>query len=350
MMLRTVIGCIALAVTATASAGFSIEGAPAVSSERGPMGNFQPYQQDARAAFRGSDADLKPRQAKYQEAELVVDLAYKPVTHKGSGHADQVDGFADDVPFPTAMKMILPTGWQLYKDKGLDQDDVPEQISYLGGRTWPEVLGQIGDRYALQFHVDWYDRTVVMAKGRLSATQQASRIRVIAEPAPSRLLVTAAAKSSVPPSGSAQAFAAKPTPALQGASVASSSSAVGASGLPRPVLKAGAAQSSTPQKSAVASKPAKAAPVSKPVEPPKLIGFSMQVRAGTLHDNVVRLSREQGWNAPSWTIDGDYRIPADYAIHATGFPEAMVKLLMLHPIEADVNTAQRKIFVIKEVR
>jgi hypothetical protein len=349
-MLRTVIGCIALAVTATASAGFSIEGAPAVSSERGPMGNFQPYQQEARAAFRGSDADLKPRQAKYQEAELVVDLAYKPVTQKGSGHADQVDGFADDVPFPTAMKMILPTGWQLYKDKGLDQDDVPGQISYLGGRTWPEVLGQIGDRYALQFHVDWYDRTVVMAKGRQSATQQASRIRVIAEPAPSKPAGTAAAKASVPPSGSAQTFAAKPTPALQGASVASSSSAAGASGLPRPVLKAGAGQSSTALKNSVASTPAKASPVTKPVEPPKPVGFSMHVRAGTLHDNVVRLSREQGWNAPSWTIDGDYRIPADYSIHATGFPEAMVKLLMLHPIEADVNTAQRKIFVIKEVR
>lgn len=349
-MLRTVIGCFALAVTATASAGFSIEGAPAVASERGPMGNFQPYQQDARAAFRSSEADLKPRQAKYQEAELVVDLAYKPVTQKGSGYADQVDGFADDVPFPTAMKMILPTGWQLYKDKALDQDAVPEQISYLGGRTWPDVLGQIGERYALQFHVDWYDRTVVMTKGRQSATQQASRIRVIAEPAPLKPASAAAANQSVQTSGSAQAFAAKPSPAIQGAAVASASNAAGASGLPRPVLKDGAVQSKTSEKSTGLSTPTKAAIDTKPVEQPKPIGFSMQVRAGTLHDNVVRLSREQGWNAPSWTIDGDYRIPADYSIHATGFPEAMVKLLMLHPIEADVNTAQRKIFVIKEVR
>ncbi|WP_326430259.1 hypothetical protein VQ574_21290 (plasmid) [Stutzerimonas frequens] len=346
-MLRILVGCLALSMGSYATAGFSIEGSPAVSSERGGMGSYQPLKQEARATFRTSDSEMKPRQAKYQDAELLVDLAYRAVTQKGSGHAEQVDGFADDVPFPTAMSMILPTGWQLYKAKGLKQNDVPEVVSYLGGRRWPEVLGHLGERYALQFHVDWYDRTVVMAKGRQGATHQAARIRVIAEPAPAKPARHNDASKAAQLAGSTtKSFAAKPSAAVQGTTTPASSD--GKSKLPRPVLKEGAA-ASTNTATSIASL-AKAKPMQKPVEPAKAVVFSMKVKAGTLHDNVVRLSREQGWNAPSWTIDGDFRIPADYSIQARGFPEAMVKLLVLHPIEADVNTAQRKIFVIKEIR
>ncbi|MDU4254444.1 hypothetical protein [Pseudomonas sp.] len=368
-MLRVVVAGLGMALCVPAVAGFSIEGSPSVSSERGQMGRFKPYEQEANASFRGSDADMKPRQARYQDAELLVDLAYKPVTQKGTGFADRVDGFADDVPFETAMSMILPTGWQLYKGKSLASRDVPELVGYIGGRTWPEVLGQIGERYALQFHVDWFDRTVVMEKGRQSAVQKAARIRVIAEPSPVARPVAAPATASASSAG-AQAFAAKPAQALQVSAgstqpAAAAQVTTGKSALPRPVLKDGAKQAitaaattspATPTPAAtsaapsVAAAPAKPAPIAKPMEPPKPVIFSMQVRSGTLYDNVIRLSREQGWNPPSWTINGDYRITADYTIQASAFPEAMVKLLMLHPIEADVNTAQRKIYVIKEVR
>lgn len=343
-MLRYVVGGFAFAIAGYAMAGFSIEGAPSVSSERGPMGQYQPYEQEARASFRGSDADLKPRQARYQDAELLVDLAYKPVTQKGSGHADRVEGFADDVPFATAMSMILPSGWQLYKGKSLAQRDVPEMVSYLGGRTWPEVLGRLGERYALQFHVDWYDRTVVMAKGRPSPVQQAARIRVIAEPAPKQPATKPLAQASSSASGAA-AFAAKPAPGIQ----TSADKAKSTSALPRPVLK-GTQPASLASTTTVGAGKVAPNPVAKPIEVAKPALFSMQVRSGTLYENVIRLSKEQGWEAPAWSINGDYSIPANYSIQAANFAEAMVKLLMLHPIEADVNTAQRKIFVLKEVR
>lgn len=345
MLRRILLGVAGACIASSALGGFSIEGTPAVSSERSIMGEREPYQSEAKASFRSSEAKLAPRQARYHDAELVVDLAYKAVTKKGSGHADRIDGFADDVPFATAVSMILPSGWQLYQAKDLGKRDVPENVSYIGGKPWPDVLGQIGDRYALKFHVDWYDRTVMMTKGRLNPIHQASRIRIIAEPAPApKPTPVAQSKPAAKPlQAGATAFAAKNG---QGIQVAGGVASAAASSLPRPVLKGGApgSQVTTPATTA-ATNPV----VVKPIEvKPAMI--SMQVRSGTLHENVVRLSKANGWASPTWSIEGDYRIPASYSIQANDFAEAMVKLLMLHPIEADVNTAQRKIYVLKETR
>lgn len=340
-MLRLASGIALFAVSAVALAGFTIEGSPATSSERGIMGEREPYESEAKASFKGSEAKLEPRQARYKDAQLVVDLAYKPVTQKGSGHADRVDGFADDVPFQTAISMIMPSGWQLYQGSDLDKRDVPGTVSYIGGKIWPDVLSQLGERYALKFHVDWYDRTVMMTKGRVSPVQQASRIRVIAEPAAKPVNVVKPA-----PVIAAQSFAAGPgaKPVAGKNTVVASPSA-----LPRPVLAASAVQSKPASGGATVSVPSVSKPVAKslPIKPSTI---SMQVRSGTLHENVIRLSKEHGWEAPTWSIDGDYRISAPYSIQAKDFAEAMVKLLMIHPIEADVNTAQRKIYVLKEIR
>ncbi|MBA1280210.1 hypothetical protein [Stutzerimonas stutzeri] len=330
-----------MCVIGTAQAGFAIEGMPTVASDRGIMGERLPYQGEARATFKSSAAKLEPRQARYQDAELLVDLAYKPVTEKGSGHADRVDGFADDVPFATAISMILPSGWQLYQDKSLKKQEVPKSVSYIGGKPWPGVLEQLGERYVLKFHVDWYDRTVMMSKGRISPVHQASRIRVIAEPAPITESKQVAAAGPAQKSA-AVTFAAKESGGLVAATTGDTKA------LPRPVLKDGATKQQPAASTALAkavAKPVEAKPVE--VKPPML---NMQVRGGTLHENVVRLSKENGWAAPAWNIDGDYRIPAPYSIQAKDFAEAIVKLLMLHPIEADVNIAQRKIYVLKETR
>ncbi|MCF6783435.1 hypothetical protein [Stutzerimonas stutzeri] len=330
-------GILALAcmcTTGAAHAGFSIEGTPTVSSDRSILGERTPYQGEARASFKSSGSKLEPRQARYQDAVLVVDLAYKPVTQKGSGHADRVDGFADDVPFATAISMILPTGWQLYQAKELAKSDVPVTVSYIGGKAWPDVLEQLGERYMLKFHVDWYDRTVMMSKGRPSPVHHASRIRIIAEPQPAPKK-TPAAVTTVAKAESAVPSGVKDGKAIQASSESKST-------LPRPVLKS---EAQAP-KTVAGEKSAAVTPVAV-TTPPMM---TMQIRGGTLHENVVRLSKENGWAAPAWHIDGDYRIPAPYSIQAKDFAEAMVKLLMLHPIEADVNTAQRKIYVLKETR
>lgn len=319
-------------------AGFSIEGLPAVSSDRSMLGERVPYQGEAKANFKSSGAKLEPRQARYKDAQLLVDLAYKPVTQRGSGHADRVDGFADNVPFATAISMILPSGWQLYQAKELSKREVPETVSYIGGKAWPDVLEQLGERYVLSFHIDWYDRTVMMSKGRVSPVQQASRIRIIAEPAPApKAKALTVAKNESKGTSTAKSKAVTDGKSLKGET---------ASGLPKPILKDAGAGSGAKAAPATTKDIANTAPAK--VAPPPMM--NMQVRSGTLYENVARLSKENGWAAPSWGIDGDYRIPAPYSIQAKDFPEAMVKLLMLHPIEADVNTAQRKIYVLKETR
>lgn len=328
-MLRVASFLALLGGSAAAFAGFTIEGSPASSSEWGEMGQRLPYESEAKASFRASGANLEPQQARYKNAQLVVDLAYKAVTQKGSGRADRIDGFADDVPFLTAISMIIPNGWQLYQGDDLLKKDVPKEVSYIGGKPWPDVLSQIGERYALKFHVDWYDRTIMMGKGRASPIQQASRIRVIAEPAP-----VSVAKPAPKPVASASPAKAVAVAGAKPLTVSGQGST-----LPRPVLNDAGKQVASSQ-GAVPPKPVEVKPAS----------LSLQVRSGTLHENVIRLSKENSWEAPSWTIDSDFRIPAPYAIQAKDFAEAMVKLLMIHPIEADVNTAQRKIYVLKEIR
>ena len=96
-------------------------------------------------------------------------------------------------------------------------------------------------------------------------------------------------------------------------------------------------------KPAAKSQPQKAEPVKAPA-------CSFFVREGLLHENIVRLSKENGWNAPEWTIPSDFKVSSSFSVSAKSFPEAMAKLLMLHPIEADINTDQRKVYVTKEVQ
>lgn len=291
-------GCL---LASFAQAGFAIHGNALTSTENGIMGDRAPETVQGTGAFRKSSADLFARQRRLEGAELMVDLAYRAVTQRGSGDAAIVDGFADDVPFASAFSMILPDGWQLYKAENLESRKVPDNITFAGGVTWPEVLGQLGDRYALQFNIDWYDRVVMMKPGKPGMLAAVDRIKVIEEPAP------------------------EPTPA------------------PAEEIK--------PDNEAIAATDnAEVTPLPEPapvveVKP----NHTMLVLKGTLYQNVQRLSELNGWSPPQWSIEADYRINADYTINAETFPEAMAKLLMLHPVEADVNVSQRKVYVIKEI-
>lgn len=326
-----------------AMAGFSIDGAPAVSTERSPMGSYQPYEARGQATFRASSAEMTPKQARYHDAELMVDLAYRPVTQIGSGQASLVDGFADDVPFTTAVTMIMPAGWQLYRSNELKKTDVPERVSYLGGKPWPDVMEAMAKRYALSFQIDWYQKTVMMGKGRQTSASQIARVKVIPEPKPIPSVSTnvLSAKSPGAQSSTAVAIAASPDKPI---SVAPGGSASGSkiSNLP-----AQASKNFPPQSvpATVSTTPAIAA-----APPVKTAGLTIDVLPGTLKGNVIRLSQLNGWNPPEWKITGDYKIRTGYSLHGSGFEEVMVKLLLSHPVEADVNTAMKKIIVLNEVK
>lgn len=199
-------------VSTSAVGGFFIDGSSYLTTERGQMGNHTPHEPRANASFKAAQGDTSVKQDRYKDAELLVDLAYTPVTQKGSGDAALVPGFADGVPFDTSMAMILPAGWQMYKSKTLDAKHIPENISFSGGKPWPELLSQVGDRYELHFHIDWYDHTVVMSKGRESILSKATNIKVINE-APQKPQIVSA--KSLPAVGASSVVKVSPLPQIK---------------------------------------------------------------------------------------------------------------------------------------
>lgn len=199
MIYRSLIAIVALSVSASAMAGFSIDSAGAISTQHGAMGSYEPAEKAAAARFRGPAVNNGSVQKRYRDAELLVDLAYTPLTERGDGKASLVAGFADDVPFAAGMSMVVPRGWHIYKDPALESKAIPERISYIGDKEWPEVLRDMGDKYTLHFHVDWYDHTVMLSKGRPSLATQANKIAVIAEPSPvNQSEAAVVAKGSLP--------------------------------------------------------------------------------------------------------------------------------------------------------
>ncbi len=359
----------------TVLAGFEIEGTPALTTETGLMSNRTHYEQDARATFRMADAVMVPAQKKYEDAnaKMVVDKAYRVVTHKGTGKAVKAHGYADSVPLDSALAMVIPAGWQVYQSADLKKEALPQAVSYEGGRDWPDVLASLGEYNALRFHIDWYDKVVMMGQGRPVYTSNLSRIRIIDEPVNgvrNRILgsgagakvdtkakpVQVATVSSVPPSAVVTPVKAV-KPVVTGASVKASMAKT------EKTSKSNALDIETVSSceqcvadrkkmetvsvsSAGAVKKQSVTAVAKPIP----VGYSLFVREGFLHENISRLSKENGWNAPDWQIPSDFKVSSSFSVSANSFPEAVAKLLMIHPIEADVNTNQRKIYVTKEIQ
>lgn len=322
-----------------ALAGFSISGLPAVSSDSTSIGRYTPYEERGMASFKKPEGEKKPQQERYASAELLVDMAYRPVTQTGSGEAPPLSGFADEVPFTQAMILILPSGWQLYRDKGLDAADVPKLVSYQGGKPWPDVLGDLGGREGLHFHVDWYQRTVMMTKGR-QLFPNYKRIRVIAEPlkpAPTiKPLAPWPGTQVVPATAKVETVKPDQPLAANSKSAVTNPTAAKVDGKGIPAAKVTPASTSMP-------------PVVQKRMPVAPAETRLSIMPGTLRQNVIRLSTQNGWEKPDWKISGDYRIDAGYTLTGKNFAEAIAKFLILHPIEADVNVAQRKVIVYREV-
>lgn len=336
MFKRTILSALLMPIACSALAGFELEGTPALTTETGLLSNRTHYEQDAKATFRMPDAKMVPAQKKYEDAnaKMVVDKAYRVVTHKGTGKAAKTSGFADSVPLDSALAMIIPAGWQVYQAKDLKQEALPAAVSFEGGKEWPDVLSALGEYNALRFHLDWYDKVVMMSQGRPVYTASTSRIRIINEPVNGvrNRIFSKSTKKASPVELSAGAAG-----ATKIADASKTSAAV--------VTPAG---SSAPIVSSVSG--ASGVVVGTPSESVKPAGYALLVREGFLHENIVRLSKENGWNAPDWQIPSDFKIASSFSVSGKSFTEAIAKLLMIHPIEADINTNQRKIYVTREAK
>lgn len=350
----------AAAFSSTASGAFFIEESGIVGTERGQMGKFQPYDAQGKATFAVPSAGMEPKQARYKDAELLVDLAYTPVTQHGSGEPGIVPGFGDEIPFDSAMSMILPNGWQVYKAKDFDKKGLPLVISFSGGRTWPDVLKQVGDRYELHFHIDWFDHTIMLSKGRKSMSMKASQMAVIPEPArPVKPITPSTSSGSTATTAVATSFAAPVKPGLGGSAVLPASTTpptVQTAGFTKTLIKGGEVASSTPTttlSSASASvvaaagksswvptnpaQPAVAAPVvavapPKPVEPPIPVWFV------SAKDRTIREALKSWSNIANWTFEPEHwAVSVDIPITAGA------------PFSGDFKTAVRQLIATTEL-
>lgn len=323
-MKRSIIATALLAAavaSSTAYGAFILDEGNVLSTEKGQMGKFQPYDAEGRATFETPNGSMAPKQAKYKDAALMVDLAYTPVSQRCSGEPGLVPGFGDSIPFVNAMTMILPSGWQQYRDKSMSEKDVPEKVSFSGGRVWPEVLKQLGDRYALHFHIDWCDKTIMLSKGRVSMASQASQLRVIPEPTRPVTTVSSASASasgSTAAGGSAPSKAAGtsggvvvlPAPSSPGVVAASNVSsakafAPGATAVPPTVTATGTSAVST------GSAPITAAAAPKPFVP-AIPTWKVGPNDKTIREALKGWSRAAGWTfePEHWAVPVDIPITA----------------------------------------
>ncbi len=351
---RIILTALCVPFTCSALAGFEIEGTPALTTESGLLSNRTHYEQDAKATFRMPDAKMVPAQKKYEDAKakMVVDKAYRVVTHKGTGKAVKAIGFADSIPLDSALSMVIPAGWQVYQAKDLKEEALPQAVSFEGGKEWPDVLAALGEYNALKFHLDWYDKVVMMSQGRPVYTSSASRVRIIDEPTKENSIRSRVFGAGAKPVVAATPVTKPAAPVVPATPVVSAAVATAVKAdLPIDVASSKATSAAPATVIAAGAKPSVATPVvAATKEPVKPAGYSLFVREGFLHENLVRLSKENGWNAPEWQIDSDFKVASSFSVSAKSFPEAVAKLLMIHPIEADVNTNQRKIYVTKEVQ
>lgn len=79
----------------------------------------------------------------------------------GQGVGATVDGMGARIPLMTALKMVIPADWTVFKQAGLS---VHKRVSWHGGRPWPAILGAIGRGNGYRITVDWERRYVFIEK------------------------------------------------------------------------------------------------------------------------------------------------------------------------------------------
>lgn len=349
---------IAGASVGQAVAGFHID-YPAVvnTTEQGLMSNRTHYEQKGEASFRMNDADPEPMQKRDLDSgsKLLVDLGYRVVTHEGTpNNEERVRSFADDVPLSNALALIVPKGWRVHQDASLKDKRTADLVSFEGNMRWSDALDVLGERYGYQFHVRWRDRVVEAREGQPVSTVGAGKVRVIDEPAegePVRKGFFAQFNRSKTAAQPGDSTAKKDDSQSQGQGAktfaAPAVAAVSAANATKPDAKP--ESQSRPDLKNDSATPAVVTPakvVPKPVVVPKVV---LRVQAGTLHENVTRLSQENGWKAPRWNIASDYRVPTNYTLEGESFEAAIFKLLHIHPIEADINRNQKIIYIQREL-
>lgn len=88
------------------------------------------------------------------------------------------NGMGRDMPLAEALRLIVPSGWQVYLSDQVVADMKGSAINWRGGRRWVEVLDVVANDNALIANVVWDKRQVFVEK------RPAPTVVDVAEPVP----------------------------------------------------------------------------------------------------------------------------------------------------------------------
>ncbi len=77
-----------------------------------------------------------------------------------------------EVPARTALKSVLPAGWQLFVHQSAK---LPETLSWKMGDPWPKVLADLATQRGLAALIDWDARTVLIRTEEVAVQERATR-------------------------------------------------------------------------------------------------------------------------------------------------------------------------------
>lgn len=80
-----------------------------------------------------------------------------------------------DVPARTALKTVIPSGWQLFVHQSAK---LPTSVSWKVDDTWPQVLGSMAAAANLSVLVDWDARTVLIRTQEVASQEKATRAEI----------------------------------------------------------------------------------------------------------------------------------------------------------------------------
>jgi hypothetical protein len=105
---------------------------------------------------------VKKEAAGSESKVLLLDSATKFLVERGTGVAAKLPGTSTTLSLAKAMPFILPAGWKVYGQNGLDFTNV--NVTWVDGESWINVLERVARQNNLSVLVDWSPKEVTINK------------------------------------------------------------------------------------------------------------------------------------------------------------------------------------------
>lgn len=90
--------------------------------------------------------------------KLLLDNSIQYVGMQGKCDGEKVFGSGNSVELPSAMRMILPSGWKVFADEGAALDAV--LLTWRDGDEWVKVISQTAEKYKFRADISCAEKTL----------------------------------------------------------------------------------------------------------------------------------------------------------------------------------------------